>query len=94
MVTGRLCFFCFCFFPPERQTTLSGDNLQPYWIAAHYRERTALQMTTDHGRGSSEAWTDHGKKGLGFLRSFEGGARILTSDTSTYSVEVPGSMPP
>jgi hypothetical protein len=27
-----------------------------------YRDRTALIVATDHGRGSGEDWTDHGRE--------------------------------
>jgi len=34
------------------------------WVQAvpEYRGRTALLVATDHGRGSGNDWTDHGKK--------------------------------
>ena len=43
-----------------------GDRfLRDLWEAAQampeYRGRTALLVTTDHGRGSGRAWTDHGR---------------------------------
>ena len=44
-----------------------GDRfLRTLWEAAQslpgYRDRTALIVATDHGRGSGEDWTDHGRE--------------------------------
>jgi hypothetical protein len=61
------------------------------WVQATpgYRDRTALLVATDHGRGAGEDWTDHGRRVLAAERIWM--AVLLPGGKSRVLAPAPGT---